>query len=333
VGSIIVNKIRRNGAMRPLSVAGLAAALCCAMSPAPAASYPEKPVRFIVAFPAGGNADLVARVIAQGLSSAFGRNFVIDNRGGAGGVVAEETTARAAPDGYTILEVSVTHVVNPSLHRKLNYDPMKELTPVSVVAAVPNVLVVHNSVGVKSVSELIALAKAKPAQLNYASSQGTSLHICGELFKAMAGVDIVNVNYRSGGLAVPDLEAGRVQMAFSSISTALSMAKMGRTRALAVTSAKRSLVAPELPAVAEFVPGYEMTGWQGILVPTGTPQPIVNRLSQEIARLVRQPEVQQRLVTMGADPVGSTPEEFARFRKAEFVKLSKLMSRAGIKSE
>jgi tripartite-type tricarboxylate transporter receptor subunit TctC len=320
-------------AMKRGCQAALAAGCFCFALPAHAASYPDKPVRFIVAFPAGGNADLIARVVAQGLTSAFGRNFVIDNRGGAGGVVAEETTARAAPDGYTVLEVSLTHVVNPSLHKKLPYDPIRELAPVSVVASVPNVLVVHNSVNVKSVPELIALAKSRPGQLNYASSQGTSLHICGELFKAMAGVDIVNVNYRSGGVAVPDIEAGRVQMAFSSISTALAMAKMGRTRALAVTSAKRSQVAPDLPAIAEFVPGYEMTGWQGILVPAGTPHAIVNRLSQEITKIVRQPDVQQRLIGMGADPVGSTPEEFSRFRKAELAKLSKLMSQAGIKAE
>ncbi len=318
--------------MRSLFSFGLAASLGCVAMPG-AASYPEKPVRFIVAFPAGGNADLIARVVAQGLTTAFGRNFIVDNRGGAGGVVAEETTARAAPDGYTILEVSVTHVMNPILHKQLPYDPMKELAPVSVVAAVPNVLVVHNSVNIKSVAELIALAKSKPGQLNYASSQGTSLQICGELFKAMAGVDIMSVNYRSGGVAVPDIEAGRVQMAFSSISTALSMAKLGRTRALAVTSAKRSQVAPELPAIAESVPGYEMTGWQGILVPAGTPGTIVNRLSDAIAKIVRQPEVQQRLISVGADPVGGTPEEFARFRKAEFAKLSKLMSRAGVKAQ
>lgn len=313
--------------------AALAAGMFGVASFAGAADYPNKPVRFVVAFPAGGNADLIARVVAQGLTGAFGRNFVIDNRGGAGGVVAEEITARAAPDGYTILEVSITHVVNPSLHKKLPYDPFKELAPVSVVASVPNVLVVHNSVNAKSVPELIALARARPGQFNYASSQGTSLHICGELFKAMTGVDIVNVNYRSGGVAVPDLEAGRVHMAFSSISTALSMAKVGRTRALAVTSAKRSHVAPELPAISEFVPGYEMTGWQGILVPAGTPPAIVDRLSREIAKIVQQPETQQRLIGMGADPVGNTPEEFSRFRQSEFKKISDLMARAGIKAD
>jgi len=298
-----------------------------------AAAWPDKPVRVIVAFPAGGNADLIGRLVSQGLTTSLGRNFIIDNRGGAGGVVAEEITAKSAPDGYTMLLVSITHVVNPGLHKKLAFDPQKDFTPVSLVASVPNVLVVHASVNVKSVPELIALAKAKPGQLNYASSQGTSLHICGELFKTMAGVDITNVNYRSGGLAVPDLESGRVQMAFSSISTALAMMKTGRIRALAVTSAQRSQVAPDLPAIAEFVPGYQMTGWLGILVPAGTPSAIVNRLSQEIAKTVRESGIQQRLLAIGADPVGSSPEEFARFRQAEFKKLSELMAGAGIKPE
>lgn len=311
----------------------LAAVMCSLASISVAAEYPAKPVRVIVAFPAGGNADLIARVLSQGLTSTFGRNFLIDNRGGAGGIIAEEIAAKADPNGYTILQVSISHVMNPILDGKLPYDPFKDLTPVSVVASVPNVLIVPNSVNAKSVPELIALAKAKPGQLNYASSRGTSLQICGELFKTMAGVDIVSVNYRSGGMAVPDIEAGRVHMAFSSISTALSMAKVGRIRTLAVTSAKRSQAAPGLPAMSEFIPGYEMTGWQGILAPAGTPPAIVNRLSQEIAKFVRKPETQQRLIAMGADPVGSTPEEFSRFRQSEFNKLSGLMARVGIQDK
>jgi tripartite-type tricarboxylate transporter receptor subunit TctC len=313
--------------------AALAAACFCCGLACHAAAWPDRPVRFIVAFPAGGNADLIGRLASQGLTSAFGRNFIIDNRGGAGGVIAEEITAKSASDGYTMLLVSITHVVNPNLHKKLPYDPQKDFTPVSLVASVPNVLVVNASVNVQSVPQLIALAQAKPGQLNYASSQGTSLHICGELFKTMAGVDIISINYRSGGLAVPDLESGRVQMAFSSISTALAMRKTGKIRALAVTSARRSQVAPDLPAIAEFVPGYQMTGWLGILVPAGTSSTIVNRLSQEIAKTVLQSETQQRLLAIGADPVGSSPEEFARFRQAEFKKLSELMAGAGIKPE
>lgn len=325
---------RSSSSITRRSIIGVAAtASLLGLGASQAQDYPVKPVRFVVAFPPGGNADLIARLVSQGLTGALGRTFVIDNRGGAGGIVGEEIVARAVPDGYTILLVSLAHVVNPNLNRKLQYDPLKDLDTVSVVASIPNVLVVHNSVSAKSVPELIALVRAKPGQFNYAASQGTSLHICGELFKSMTGTNIVSINYRSGGLAVPDLEAGRVHMAFNVMSTALGMMKTGKTRALAVTSAKRSQIVPELPALSEFVPGYEMTGWQGILVPTGTPSAIVQRLSQEIAKHVRQPETQQRLAGMGADAVGNSPDEFQRFRLAEFKKLSELVVRAGMKGE
>jgi tripartite-type tricarboxylate transporter receptor subunit TctC len=306
--------------------------LVCAAG-AYADTYPSKPVRFVVAFPPGGNADLVARLVGQKLSEALGRTFVIDNRGGAGGVIAEEVTSRSAADGYTILLVSLAHVVNPTLNKKLAYDPLRDLMPVSLVASVPNVLVVHRSLPAQSVPELIALAKSKPGALNYASSHATSLHMAGELFKAMAGVDIVNVNYKSGGLAVPDLESGRVEMAFSVMTTAVQMLKNGRVRALGVTSAKRSLVLPDLPAIAEFVPGYELTGWQAILAPAGTPPAIVHTLSGEIAKIMRAPDVRARLVSLGADPIGSTAEEFTAFRKAEFAKITRLAARAGLKPE
>lgn len=296
-------------------------------------TYPNKPVRFIVAYPAGGGADQVARVIGQKLADFLMQAFVIDNRGGAGGLIGEELVVKSAPDGYTILLISISHVVNPNLYKKLAYDPMKDLVPVSLVVSVPNVLVVHNSVNVKSVPELIALAKTKPGQLNYAASLGTSLHIAGELFKAMAAVDIVAVNYKSGGLAVTDLQAGRVQMAFSAIQTALSLVRSGRLQALAITSAKRSRVLPDLPTIAEFVPGYELTGWLGIVVPAGTSPAIVSKLSREVATIIHMPEVQSRLVSLGAEPIGSTPEEFSSFRKTEFTKLSKLMSRMRTKSE
>ena len=300
---------------------------------ATALDYPTKAVRFIVSFPAGGNADLISRLVAQGLSNALGKPFVIDNRGGAGGIVAEEITAKSSPDGYTMLEVSIAHVVNPNLNIKVPYDPIKDLAPISVVASVPNVLVVHNSVNAKTVSELIALAKAKPNQLNYASSQGTSLHLCAALFTKLTGVNIFEINYKSGALAIPDLEGGRVQMAFSSISTAISVVKYGRIRALAVTSAQRSKVIPDLPTSAEFVPGYEMTGWQAILVPAGTPVQLINRLSTNIASIIRQPEMQDRLISIGADPVGSSAEEFSRFRMSEFKKMTDLMVKVDFKKD
>jgi tripartite-type tricarboxylate transporter receptor subunit TctC len=229
--------------------------------------------------------------------------------------------------------ISISHVVNPLLNAKQAYDPVKDLTPVSLLVSVPNVLVVHNAVGIKSVPELIALAKSKPGQLNYASSVGTSLHLAGELFKAMAGVDIVAVNFKGGGLAAADLQTGRVQMSFAVFQTAQSLLKSGRLQALAITSAKRSQLLPEVPAIAESVPGCELTGWLGIVAPAGTAPAIVNKLSSEIAAIIRTPEVQNRLLSLGADPIGSTPAQFADFRKAEFAKVSKLMSRIRTKDE
>jgi tripartite-type tricarboxylate transporter receptor subunit TctC len=296
-------------------------------------NYPSKPVRFIVAVPAGGNVDLMARLAAQKLTEGLGRPFVVDNRGGAGGVIAEEIAARAVPDGYTLLMVSLAHTVNPAMNKKLGYDPVRDLMPVSLLVSVPNVLIVNKSVSAQSVPELIKLAKAKPGELSYASSHATTLHLAGELFKSMTGTDIVNVNYKSGGLAWPDLESGRVQMAFSVMTTAMSMLKNGRVRALAVTSAKRSPALPDLPAIAEFVPGYEITGWQGVLAPAGTPHAIVARVSAELARAMRTPEVVEKLRAIGADPIGSAPEEFAAFRMAEFARMKRLVAKAGIKSE
>lgn len=296
-------------------------------------TYPEKPVRFIVAYPAGGSADLIARLIGQKLADTLLQAFVIDNRGGAGGIIGEELAAKSAPDGHTILLVSISHVVNPILNGKLTYDPMKELVPVSLVVSVPNVLVVHNALPVKSVPELIALAKTKPGQLNYASSVGTSLHLAGELFKAMAGVDIVAVNFKGGGLAAADLQTGRVQMSFSVFQTAASLVKSGRLHALAITSAKRSALLPDVPAIAEFLAGYELTGWLGIVAPAGTSPVIVNKLSGEIAAIIRTRDMQGRLLALGADPIGSTQAQFSDFRKAEFSKVSKLLSRINANAE
>jgi tripartite-type tricarboxylate transporter receptor subunit TctC len=223
--------------------------------------------------------------------------------------------------------------MNPNLGMKLQYDPLRDLASVSQVTSVPNVLVVNASVPARSVPELIALAKSKPGQLNYASSHGTTLYLGAELFKTMAGVDIVNITYKSGGLAVPDLEAGRVQMAFSVITTAVNTIKSGRTRGLAVTSRTRSPALPDLPAIAEFLPGYESTGWQGVLAPVGTPRAVITKLAEEIAGAMRAPDVRAKLQSMGADSIGSTPEEFSAFRKAELARVRKLMAKAGIKAE
>jgi tripartite-type tricarboxylate transporter receptor subunit TctC len=311
----------------------LAAASLTFSISAQGAAYPEKPVRFIVAYPAGGSADLVARLVGQKLADALQQPFVIDNRGGAGGMIGEDLAAKSATDGYTILLVSISHVVNPLLNSKLTYDPLRDLTPVSLLVSVPNVLVVHSTLPVKSVPELITLAKTKPGQLNYASSLGTSLHLAGELFKAMAGVDIVAVNFKGGGLAAADLQTGRVQLSFAVFQTAQSLIKSGRLHALAITSAKRSPLLPEVPAIAESLPGYELTGWLGIVAPAGTPPVIVNKLSSEITAILRTPDTQSRLHSLGADPIGSTAEQFAHFRQAESAKIAKLLSRMNRKTE
>jgi tripartite-type tricarboxylate transporter receptor subunit TctC len=298
--------------------------------PAHGADYPARPVRMIVAIPAGGNVDMVARLVGSKLSENLGKPFVVDNRGGAGGVIAEEITVRSPADGYTLLMVSLAHVVNPNLGTKLQYDPLNDLASVSQVTSVPNVLVVNNAVPARSVPDLIALAKARPGQLNYASSIGTTLYLGAELFKAMAGVDIVGINYKGGGLAVPDIEAGRVQMAFSVITTAVGAAKSGRIRMLAVTSPKRSPALPDLPAMAEYLPGYESTGWQGVLAPARTPRALIAKLSEEITIAMRSPDVRGKLQAMGSEPVGSTPEQFTAFRNAELTRVRALMAKAGI---
>jgi tripartite-type tricarboxylate transporter receptor subunit TctC len=296
-------------------------------------AYPEKPVRFIVAYPAGGSADLVARLVGQKLADSLQQPFVIDNRGGAGGVIGEELAAKSAPDGYTILLISISHVVNPHLNQKLAYDPMKDLVPVSLLVSVPNVLVVHNTLPVKSVPDLISLAKSKPGQLNYASSIGTSLHLAGELFRTMADVNIVAVNFKGGGLAAADLQTGRVQMSFAVFQTAQSLLKSGRLHAVAITSAKRSQLLPDVPTIAESLPGYELTGWLGIVAPAGTAPVIVNQLSSEIAAILRAPDAQSRVFSLGAEPIGSTPEQFAQFRKTESAKIARLLSRVNKKTE
>lgn len=301
------------------------------LTQASGADYPQKPIRLVVAYPAGGNADFIARTVAEGLTERIGQQVVADNRGGAGGIIGSSIVAKAQPDGYTLLYVSTSHAVNPSLHKKLPYDTIKAFEPIALVASVPNYLVVHPSVPVKSVPELIAYAKANPGKLNYAASLGTSLHVAGELFKAIADVDITRVFYKSGGIASADLQAGRVHMSFLAMSTGLNLVRAGRVRGLAVTSAKRSRLAPDVPAISEFLPGYAFTGWAGILAPAGTPQPIIARLNKEIVSSLNAEDTQKRLLSRGAEPEGSTPEEFRKFIASEVKRMSDLLSRAGIK--
>jgi tripartite-type tricarboxylate transporter receptor subunit TctC len=303
---------------------------------AAAQTYPDRPIRLIAPFAAGGPSDIMARLVSQKLNESMGQPVVVDNRAGAGGAVGCEIAARAAPDGYTLLLGSSGNLsVNPSLYKKLPYDPVKDFQPITQLEAGPQVLVVHPAVAAKSVQELIALAKAKPHALNFASGgTGTGNHLASELFKATAGIDIVHVPYKGTGQALTDLVGGQVQMMMSSLLPAMPQVKAGRLRALAVTSAKRTPVLPDLPTIAESgMPGFETTSWHGILVPARTPKAIAARLHDELVKMLAQPDVRARFTSEGIDAIGNTPQEFAVYIHAETVKYAKVIKQAGIKAE
>jgi tripartite-type tricarboxylate transporter receptor subunit TctC len=299
---------------------------------ASAQAYPDKPIRMVVPFPAGGTTDILARATAQKLSESLGQQVIVDNKPGAGGNIGAQEVARSTPDGYTLVMGTVgTHAINPSLYKKMPYDHVKDFVPVSLVASVPNLLVVHPSVPVNSVKELIAHAKANPGKLNFASSgNGTSIHLSGELFKTMTGVQMTHVPYKGSAPAVTDLLGGQVQLMFDNMPSALPHAKAGKLKPLAVTSAKRFPGTPEIPTIAESgVPGYEASSWFGVLAPAGTPKEIVNKLSTEIAKALKTPEMKKKLEEQGAEAVGSTPEEFAAHIKAETAKWAKVVKESG----
>ena len=299
------------------------------------APYPTKPIRMIVAVPPGGPADTLARLVAPRLTEAFGQTVVIDNRPGANGIIAYETTARAAPDGYTFTAVAAGVVINPSLYRSVSYDPLKDFAPITLGITVPNILVVHPSVAATSVKELIALAKAKPGAVTFASAgNGTSGHLALELFRMTAGLDVIHVPYKGGGPALAEVMAGQVQALFSIALSATPQVKAGRVRALAITSAKRSPVAPELPTVAEAgLRGFEVVGWFGWLAPAATPKPIVTRLHAELVRALKLPAVRDVLLSQSTETVGNTPQEFGAFMRSEHAKWAKVIKAANVKVE
>ena len=305
--------------------------LAATMAAGVAHSYPTKAVRFIVPFTPGGGNDIIARVIAQKLTEAWGQQVVVDNRPGAGGNIAAETTARAAPDGHTVFQFNVANAIAVSLYRKLAYDPVKDFAAVTQLAASPFIMVVHPAVRASNVKEFIALAKAQPGRLNYASSgNGGSTHLVGELFKTMAGVDLTHIPYNGGIPALTDLMAGQVQTMFAVPATTLPLIKSGKLRPLGITSAHRSPVAPELPTIAESgVPGFEGAAWYGVVVPSRTPAAIVAQLHRDIVHALRLPEVQERLVSQGLELVGSTPDEFAQFIRSEILKWAKVVRISG----
>ncbi|MGZ5117880.1 MAG: tripartite tricarboxylate transporter substrate binding protein [Burkholderiales bacterium] len=301
----------------------------------PATAYPTKPIRVIVPQSAGGSTDLAARMVTQRLSDALGQPIVVDNRPGAGSLNGTETVAKAAPDGYTLLAVAASFTINPSLHEKLPFDPVRDFSAITRLAALPHILVVHPSLAVKSVKELIALAKAKPGELNYASSGvATSTHLATELFKSMTGTDMVQVPFKGGAPGVVGLLSGQVQLYFATISTALPHVKSNKLRALAVTTAKRSIVAPEFPTIAEAgVPGYEHASWIGLLAPARTPIPVISKLHVESVKAIHIPEVKALLLRDGLEPVGDTPSEFSGVVKNEVSKWMKVVKAAGIKPQ
>jgi len=303
---------------------------------AAAQSYPNKAVRMVVPFAAGaGSNDIMARLIAQKLSDSFGQQVVVDNRPGASGIIGTDIVAKALPDGYTVLMMSLTFTVNPSLFSKLPYDTVKDLVPVTMVASAPLMLVVHPSVPAKSVAEFIAYAKANPGKLNFGSGgPGTTPHLAGEMLKTMAGIQVTHIPYKGGAPALTDLIGGQIQFMLENIPGTLPFAKAGKLRALAVTDLKRSPLLPELPTLDEAgLKGYQIVGWNGLFVPTGTPRAIVDKLHAEVVKALALPNVKERLATMGADGVGDTPQHFASFIKAEIPKWAKVVKDAGLKVE
>ena len=311
-----------------------AAAASVAAQSAPAAAYPVKAVRIIVGFSPGGSTDVTARIVAQKMSESWRQQVIVENRPGAGGNIGAEAVAKAPPDGYMLL-LATTGVmsINHRLYRSLPYDALRDFAPVTQIGSLPLILIVHPSLPVRSVKELIALAKARPGQLSYASSGvGGATHMTAEVFRMLAGVDILHIPYKGSGQAMADLIGGQVPLAFDQITSSLSHVESGKLRALAVTSAKRFASVPQLPTMAEAgVPGYEAVSWNGLAAPAATPADVVTRIRAEVARVVQLPDIKERFFRDGIEPVASTPEQFAAHIRAERAKWEKVIDAAGIK--
>jgi len=321
--------------MNLVSISAIAlAALSTAAFSQDAAHYPSRPIRMIVPFAPGGGLDISTRLIGQKLTGEWGQNVVVDSRPGAATIVGTEIASRASPDGYTVLMITTTFAINPGLYSKLPYDPVKDFTPVTQLNSQPNVVVVPPSFAGNSVKDLIALAKAKPGELTFASpGAGSAPHLAAEMFQRAAGVSMIHVPYKGIPPAVTDVIGGRVTMLFTTTISAAPHIKAGKLRAVAITSAKRQSGMPDIPTIGETLPGYRAEAFQGMVVPAGVPQAIVTKLSAEVARIVRLPDVAERFQLDGAEPVGSTPKEFAAFLRAEMQKWSKVVKDAGIKPE
>ena len=301
-----------------------------------AQSYPSKSIRYVVPYAPGGSTDIVARVLALKLSEAMGQQVVVDNRPGAGGAIGADIVAKSPPDGYTMV-TAVTSImaINQFLYRKLPYDPEKDFAPVTQVGSLPLILVIHPSLPAKNVREFIAIAKAKPGQLNYGSSGvGTATHMTTELFKAMAGVDLVHIPYKGSGQVMGDVIGGQLALIFDQIVSSLPHVQGGKLRMLAITSSKRFPSLPDLPTIAESgVPGYESISWAGVAVPAGTPKEIVARLHAEIVKVLAMPDIRERFLRDGIETIGSTPEQFSEHIRRERIKWAKVVKDSGAKAD
>lgn len=318
--------------MRALAVA-LSLSVVAGSAAASPGAYPDKPVRVVVGYAPGGATDVIARLVAQKLSTQMGQQFIVDNKAGANGNIAAETVARAAPDGMTLYVAAINNAINPALYNNLSFNFERDFAPVALIATVPNILVVHPSVPAKTVKEFIELAKKKPGELNFASSgSGSSIHMSGELFKMMTGVDMQHIPYKGSAPAVTDLLGGRVHAMFDNAPSALPNVQNGKLRALAITGARRSEMLPDLPTMVEAgLPGYQVSSWFGLVAPANTPREIINRLSEEVNKAIKTPELRASLAKLGAEPTGSTPEQMRAFVSSETARWAKVVRVSGAK--
>jgi tripartite-type tricarboxylate transporter receptor subunit TctC len=313
-----------------------ACAVAAGSSFAQGTTWPQKPITYIVPFPPGGTTDILARTIALKLGPALGTTIVVENKPGAGGNIGSDFVAKAKPDGYTILGGTISsHAINPSIYKTMPYDALKSFQPITLIGTNANVLVVSAGSPFKSVQDVIAAAKAKPGTISFASAgNGTSQHLSGELFKSLAGIQMEHVPYKGSGPAIQDVMAGHVPMMFDTTVVAAPHIQSGKLRALAVTSAKRVKSLPNVPTMVEAgVPGYDLVSWQGVFAPAGTPKDVVQRLNAELVKILKQPDVRERFESLGLEPVGNTPEEFAAFQKAEVAKWAKVVKDAKITAD
>ncbi len=322
--------VRRFGAAACLVLA----ATCLVAAPAAAQSFPNRPVKLVVPFPPGGPLDTVGRTIAQKLTEAWGQSVVVENKPGAGGNIGADAVAKSPPDGYTVVMGALsTHAVNPSLYPKMPYDAVKDFAPITLVAITPNVLVVNPALPVNSVQDLVAYARANPGKLNFGSgSNGSAGHLAGELFKVDTGTDIVHIPFKGGAPATQALLAGETQFMFDNLANAMPQVKAGKLKALAVTTAQRSKLAPELPTMAEAgVPGFDITTWFGLLAPAGTPPDVIAKWNADVVKILNSPDMRERLTAAGAEPAPMTPPEFAAFIQRELARYARIVKASGAK--